>query len=80
MSYYNGIETSETSSVGDVDETWISWFCSLAENQLFCEVEKPFINDSFNLFGLKNNIGKDYNSAIDIILDKQCTYTIKEMI
>ena len=65
-------ESSESSSADDVDESWISWFCSLSGNQLFCEIDKSYIADSFNLFGLKQYLGKDYNKALDTILDKSC--------
>lgn len=62
--------TSLPSMAADVDQNWISWFCSLAGNQYFCEVDKSFIIDSFNLFGLKAIIGNDYNSSLELILDK----------
>ena len=62
------INSSETSSF--VEESWIQWFCNLTGNHLFCVVDKSFIEDSFNLFGLKQYIPKDYNKALDIILDK----------
>lgn len=60
--------TSETSS--NVEESWIQWFCGLTGNHFFCEVDKGFIEDSFNLFGLKQYVAKDYNKALDIILDR----------
>mmetsp|Transcript_11184 Transcript_11184/g.11211 ORF Transcript_11184/g.11211 Transcript_11184/m.11211 type:complete len:500 (+) Transcript_11184:165-1664(+) len=60
--------SSETSSF--VDESWISWFCSLAGNQFFCEIDKGYIDDAFNLFGLKQQFPKDYNKALDTILDR----------
>ena len=60
--------SSETSSY--LDESWISWFCSLAGNQFFCEIDKGYIDDAFNLFGLKQYFPKDYSKAMDIILDR----------
>lgn len=66
----SGHESSDTSSVADLEESWISWFCSLAGSQFFCEVDKAYIVDSFNLFGIKQYIGKDYNKALEIIMDK----------
>jgi casein kinase II subunit beta len=63
---HNG--SSETSSF--VDENWTSWFCGLSGNQFFCEVEKSYIEDSFNLFGLKQYLSKDYTKALDTILDR----------
>lgn len=53
-----------------MDESWISWFCSLAGNQFFCEIDKGYIDDAFNLFGLKQHFPKDYNNALDTILDR----------
>ena len=66
MSSY--LESSATSSL--IDETWISWFCGLHGNNVFCEIDKQFIEDSFNLFGLKNFISKDFNKVLYTILDR----------
>jgi casein kinase II subunit beta len=63
------METSSTSMDGDT-WTWVSWFCNLNGNQAFCEVDKSFIEDSFNLFGLKQFVNKDFNRALLTILDK----------
>ena len=63
-----GNVTSDTSS--NVEESWIQWFCGLTGNHFFCEVDKGFVEDSFNLFGLKQYVAKDYNKALDIILDR----------
>ncbi len=63
---HNG--TSDSSSY--LDENWASWFCNLSGNQFFCEIEKSYIEDSFNLFGLKQYISKDYSKALDTILDR----------
>jgi casein kinase II subunit beta len=64
--------SSETSSFND--ESWIQWFCNLTGNHFFCEIDKGFIEDSFNLFGLKQYLPKDYSKALDIILDKIGNY------
>lgn len=66
MSSY--LESPETSSL--IDETWINWFCCLRGNHVYCEVDKQFIEDSFNLFGLKNYITKDFNKVLYTILDR----------
>lgn len=60
--------SSETSSF--VDESWIQWFCNLAGNHFFCAIDKGYIDDTFNLFGLKQHLPKDYNKALDTILDR----------
>ena len=64
----NEENTSETSSL--LDECWISWFCGLNGNHLFCEVDKTYIEDSFNLFGLKQYFSKEFNKVLETILDK----------
>ena len=60
--------SSDTSSFAE--ECWINWFCSHHGNHFFCEVEKSYIEDSFNLFGLKQYITKDFNKVLDTILDR----------
>lgn len=58
-----------------MDSTWIKAFCSTPGNELFCEVDKAFIEDSFNLFGIKQSFTFDFNIALSIILDKaDCEY------
>lgn len=64
----NGSDEDDESSA--VDESWISWFCNLNGNIFFCNIEKTFIEDSFNLFGLKQYLSKDFNRVLDTILDK----------
>ncbi|PVU86941.1 hypothetical protein BB559_006307 [Furculomyces boomerangus] len=59
----------ETSGSGEDEEvSWISWFCSLAGHEYFCEVQEEFIEDDFNLTGLPQ-IVKNYEKAIYFILD-----------
>ena len=62
-----GIEDMEDD---DMDTTWIKWFCDIPGNEFFCEVDKAFIEDSFNLFGIKQVFPHDYNSALATILDR----------
>lgn len=64
------LEDSSGSSVGP-DEAWISWFCSTIGNHVLCEVDKPFIEDSFNLFGIKQFLPNDFSRAMSVILDKE---------
>lgn len=60
------------SSSGDEEETWIQWYCGLPQNFMLCEVEKAYIEDSFNLFGVRNYVsGEEYSSALDVILDRR---------
>ncbi|KAJ2159321.1 casein kinase 2 regulatory subunit [Coemansia sp. RSA 552] len=48
--------------------TWISWFCSLKGNEFFCPVPEEFIEDEFNLTGLRQSVNY-YVEALDMILD-----------
>ncbi|KAK2959570.1 putative Casein kinase II subunit beta [Blattamonas nauphoetae] len=50
------------------DEGWVEWFCSLKGNEFFCEVDRSFIEDDFNLTGLSARI-TNYSRALDDILD-----------
>ena len=45
---------SETEESNHSETGWISWFCNLDDHQFFCEIDQDFIQDSFNLFGLKS--------------------------
>lgn len=50
------------------EEKWIQWFCSLPGNEYFCEVPQSYIEDSFNLYGLRATV-PHFEDALNIILD-----------
>eukprot|EP00924_Labyrinthula_sp_SR-Ha-C_P002381 maker-scaffold_16-snap-gene-2.56-mRNA-1 protein AED:0.30 eAED:0.30 QI:142/1/1/1/1/1/2/52/237 len=51
-------------------ESWIEWFCKQDGNEFFCEVDQRYVEDNFNLYGLKEIIGTDYRKCLDVILDR----------
>uniref|UniRef100_A0A7S2FXL8 Casein kinase II subunit beta n=1 Tax=Octactis speculum TaxID=3111310 RepID=A0A7S2FXL8_9STRA len=62
---------SATMSEGEsLSDTWITWFCSLRGHEFFVEVAKEWIEDNFNLYGLRQLIGHRYDDALDLILDR----------
>lgn len=67
----NDDDTDTSSNQPDEeDQNWIPWFCRTKGNDFFCEVERVFIEDSFNLFGIKQDFPFDISVSLAIILDK----------
>ena len=72
-------EESSESEDEDFDEIWtpnvnvsanfVAQFCALAENDFFCEVDKAFCLNPFNLIGLREKDIIDYDHALNLILD-----------
>jgi casein kinase II subunit beta len=61
-------DEDEFEEESEQDASWISWFCSLRENDFLCEIEEDYIEDAFNLTGL-SSIVPYYDYALDLILD-----------
>jgi len=38
---------------------WVKWYCALEGHEFLVEVEEAFIQDAFNLYGLKKNFKPD---------------------
>eukprot|EP00967_Tisochrysis_lutea_P108269 scaffold167606_cov36-Tisochrysis_lutea.AAC.3 len=62
-----GLSSSEEGSSLD-EPTWVSWFCMLRNHEFFCEVDPAFVQDRFNLYGLKEVVGPLYGEAMTMIL------------
>lgn len=62
---YNGEESSNSGH----DEPWIQWFCGLKGHEMFCEVERAYIEDGFNLYGLRACVS-NFSDCLDLILDR----------
>lgn len=60
--------SSDEDSSGD--ESWIEWFCRQDGNEFFCDVDRRYIEDNFNLYGLREVIGSNFKKCLDIILDR----------
>lgn len=58
----------EESSESGHAEPWIQWFCGLEGNNFFCEVERSYIEDGFNLYGLRASVS-NFSDCLDLILD-----------
>lgn len=75
MSGNNRLLNNSSSSEGESSgvESWIEWFCKQEGNEFFCEVDRRYIEDNFNLYGLREVIGQNFKKCLDIILDRQDT-------
>ena len=58
----------------DDSHPWIKWHVALPGNEFLCAIDRPFIEDNFNLFGLRCSV-EDYNECLDIILDRHKVYS-----
>ena len=64
-----GALESSSEEGSSLDEpSWVSWFCMLRNHEFFCEVDPAFVQDRFNLYGLKEIVGPLYGEAMTMIL------------
>ncbi|CAM9337970.1 unnamed protein product, partial [Ascophyllum nodosum] len=61
--------SGSSSSSDDGEDTWIQWFCALEGHEMFCEVDRSYIEDGFNLYGLRHWV-PSINDSLDVILDR----------
>lgn len=61
---------SDSSDSSQQDEGWIQWFCSIEDHQFYCQVDRDYIQDQFNLYGL-SKLFDNYNEALEMILDQE---------
>jgi len=59
----------DDSSGSGQEESWILWFCGLKGHEMFCEVERSYIEDGFNLYGLRATV-PNFSDCLDLILDR----------
>ena len=63
------LSSSEEGSSLD-EPSWVSWFCMLRNHEFFCEVDPAFVQDRFNLYGLKEVVGPLYGEAMTTAANK----------
>jgi len=61
-----GISSSDDELTG---EAWISWFCKLKGHEFFAEVDDEYIQDNFNLYGLRNRV-RYYDHSYEMLLSR----------
>jgi len=60
--------SSGDDSYDGMEDSWIEWFCNLKGNEFFCEVDRSYIEDGFNLYGLRNSV-HNFVDCLHLILD-----------
>ena len=68
------MSSSSTDDSSDV-ESWIEWFLLQEGHEFFCEVDRNYIEDNFNLYGLRTVI-PHFRTCLNIILDVADSHTI----
>lgn len=66
----DSVDATQYQRVMDSDDqtaAWVPWFCSIPGHEFFAEVDEEYIRDSFNLYGLRNQV-RFYDAAWEMIL------------
>lgn len=61
--------SSGEDSYDAMEDSWIEWFCNLKGHEFFCEVDRAYIEDGFNLYGLRNEVN-NFMDCLHLILDE----------
>ena len=64
----DALESSSEEGSSLDEPSWVSWFCMLRNHEFFCEVDPAFVQDRFNLYGLKEIVGPLHGEAMTMIL------------
>jgi len=67
------LQSSSSEEESSGVESWVEWFCKQEGNEFFCEIDRRYIEDNFNLYGLREVIGTNFKRSLDIILDRADT-------
>jgi len=59
----------DMSSAEEQETSWITNFCASRGNEFFCQVDRSYIEDAFNLYGLKSVV-ENFGECLDLILDR----------
>mmetsp|Transcript_1169 Transcript_1169/g.2930 ORF Transcript_1169/g.2930 Transcript_1169/m.2930 type:complete len:303 (+) Transcript_1169:200-1108(+) len=57
------------SSGDEPESSWIASFCETRGHEFFCQVDRNYIEDGFNLYGLKGVVD-NFGDCLDVILDR----------
>ena len=53
----------------EAKDGWVNWFCTLEGHEYLVQVDEEFLNDPFNLHGLRPDLGKEkFKKCLKIIL------------
>jgi casein kinase II subunit beta len=63
----NSERAKNTGGSSDAPRTWMQWFLGLKGNNFFCKVDRAYMLDQFNLYGLRP-LFSNYREVLDMIL------------